>query len=91
MAPCPFCREVVSLGLENTPTRIDGVIGAVWWVRCFSCRADGPRGESKGEAWSKWEQRPIEVGEYELGYQEGQKDAYEMAEDEDGPVGETGG
>lgn len=67
MLPCPFCGSQY-LDFNSRPHEL----GAIFWVSCTECFADGPPGDgSKEEAVRLWNVRTFKAtergGEYEVG------------------------
>lgn len=53
LEPCPFCSSR-QLTVEHHSTGT----GQHHYVNCTNCGADGPGGESRGEAITRWNRRP---------------------------------
>jgi Lar family restriction alleviation protein len=56
LLPCPFCGES-DFEFHNLPA--DAADTTPWFVLCRSCEANGPRGETKVEAITRWNTRAL--------------------------------
>ena len=52
---CPFCGAFIAPTENEIIVRAD--VSTLRWVRCRACRADGPVGQSAGEAVELWNYR----------------------------------
>lgn len=55
--PCPFCKSDDLHSCSRTRSFNQGFI-----VVCGNCKSEGPLGETRKEAWEKWNKRSGDNG-----------------------------